>query len=233
MRKNDRTDLEVKENENKSKNVLRDQKMSGYKNGNAEKDQVEKPEDERRSKTTFTLYGIVDGKTKRTGKIAPKLKLGDEIAPDQPIRVLRTVRCFVRKVRKEWTKGYLAYFDDLPTMQGYISRKMMQRGIVILPAQEFVALEMKDRPFPGIFKAPRTKIPPYAIQTPPHLCKFESSIASCEESFIEEATRRLKKAISAANCDDKQIIVEAPAHRRRCEEENEVRSVWGARNAAK
>lgn len=53
------------------------------------------------SKPTFTLYGLVNGRTKWLMKKAPKFKREDEDVQEPPIKVLREVKEFANKVRTE------------------------------------------------------------------------------------------------------------------------------------
>lgn len=89
---------------------------------------------------------------------------------------------------------------------------------MVLPVQDVMALEIRDRPFPEIVKAPVTKRPAEPRQPPGELCeKVEAKLKTWEHCFGEEAARRFKRAIAAAKFDDEQLAAEEPAHRRRFE----------------
>lgn len=75
-----------------------------------------RPEENQVSKPTFTLYRIVDGKTKWRRKRALKLKCENVRLSDSPMRPLWAVQGFSNKARETWAKGCLADFDRIPVI---------------------------------------------------------------------------------------------------------------------
>lgn len=70
-------------------------------------------------------------------------------------------------------------FDRLATIIRYTSRRMFRNGTVMIPNDDVAALDIKNRPFPEIFSAPKTKTPEVPRKPLCELCgKVRATIAS-------------------------------------------------------
>lgn len=129
--------------------------------------------------------------------------------------MIQAVSELVNKITNKGERGCLTTYHAVPIIRRFISRRMLRKGIVILPEEKTQTHSMRCRPFHAILVAPVTKRSKEPVQPSQNLCaRVENELTSWEECFTKHVVEALRKAIGHAECDKSSLIKGFKGHRR-------------------
>lgn len=100
------------------------------------------------AKKTFKWHGLVSGETKCFRKRPTKIKQKKREAEEHPPKVQNIIRELANRIQVSWEKGRLSDYNGLPMIRRSVPRRLMQKGIIILPLRQVKYLDIGRRPSP-------------------------------------------------------------------------------------